>query len=183
MICDPCAEGGDVLVQLAPDLVGAVDMEGSSRPGSGVAVRIDTAVEDLTHREPVPPLEHADVTLAEGEVAVARDRRLADAVGIAEVLLPVRQPLAALFGDDSQPVPRRSTRADARSRHPTPHSWRRGSCRACGSRRCRSPLPTAEGSERPESPRAAARAAMPSRNAAGNESSSGAGTPRAASPV
>ena len=158
-------------------------MEGSSRPGSGVAVRIDTAVEDLTHGEPVPPLEHADVTLAEGEVAVARDRRLADAVGIAEVLLPVRQPLAALFGDHSQPVPVEARGADREieaSNAALVAPWVVQSMWI-------SPVPKpgsqAEGSERPESPRAAARAAMPSRNAVGNESSSGAGTPRAASPV
>ena len=98
------AERRDVLVELAPHLERAVSIEGGRGPGGRVAIRIDVAVEELTDGEAVPVVERADVALAEHRAADTLQHRLTDAVGIPEVLLPVRQALGPLLGDDVQAV-------------------------------------------------------------------------------
>ena len=49
-------------------------------------------------------MERADMALAEHRAADTLQHRLTDAVGIAEVLLPIRQALGPLLGDDAQAV-------------------------------------------------------------------------------
>ncbi len=87
-------------MELAPHLEGPVSIEGSRGPGGRIAIRIDVAVEDLTDREAVPVVKRADVALAEHRAADPLQHRLADAVGIAEVLLPIREALGPLLGHD-----------------------------------------------------------------------------------
>ena len=91
-------------MELAPDLERAIPIEGGRGPGGRVAIRIDVPVEELTDGEAVPMMERADMALAEHRAADTLQHRLTDAVGIAEVLLPIRQALGPLLGDDAQAV-------------------------------------------------------------------------------
>ncbi len=104
LLIDPRAEGGHVLVQLPPDLERAVPVERRRRCRGGIAVRVDVAVEDLADGQAVPMPERAEVALAEGRISDPGDRRLSDTVRVPEVLLTVREPLAALLGDDRDAV-------------------------------------------------------------------------------
>ena len=91
-------------MELAPHLERAIPTEGCSGPGRGVAIGVDVPVEDLTDRKAVPVVEHADVALAEHRVAHTLQCRLTDTVSEAEVLLPIRETLGPLLGDDVEVV-------------------------------------------------------------------------------
>ena len=96
LLVNPASEQCHFFVQLAPHQERAVEKEGLVRAGRRMAVGIDAAVEDLAEREAMPMVERVEVPLAGAWVVGAAHRRLPDPVGVAEMLLAIRQPSTPL---------------------------------------------------------------------------------------